>query len=137
MTSDINRGADGTPTPGRIAPAWSGDALRKIKMVPISGGRLGLKWGKWEVDQDTVCKAWLLFWGSAHMLDKSKSHTAKELACTPEWEVRPDGWKRAMGRCYKYFALERVLPITIANPGAAYNFKYRLNADLNSRPLTP
>jgi hypothetical protein len=86
------------------------------------------------VQAKTVRAAWTLFWRSAHKLDPTRAHTAEALANTPDWDSRPNGELQAIGRCFKYFSLHGVLPITLANPEAPYNFKYRLNEDLEQAP---
>jgi hypothetical protein len=140
MNTNIISPSDDSPDEPKqrlITPEWS---IAKIKAMryqhrPTKDGL----WFKmpgprgW-VQAQTVCTAWALFWRSAHTLDANRLHTTEGLACTPDWSSRPEGERRAMGRCFKYFSLHGVLPITLANPEAPYNFKYRLNDDLDQAP---
>jgi hypothetical protein len=64
----------------------------------------------------------------------ARTNLTEPVRIAPDWGDRLDGERQAMGRCFKYFALHRVLPITLANPEAPYNFKYRLNASLEQAP---
>jgi len=137
MISNTFNTAEGdhrTPKPSRTPPVWSRTALERISLFRDGTGSFGFKPGGNWVTEATMREAWQLFWRSVDTLDRSKTHKAEGLACTPGWASRPDGWKQAMGRCYKYFAVHGVLPITIANPEAKYNFKYRLNGDLDKQP---
>lgn len=110
-------------------------ALERIPLFRQADGGFGFKPGGYAVvTEATLRTAWKQFWRGVDQLDPSGTHTAQDLACTPNWENRPWGWRQAMGRCYKYFAVHGVLPITIANPEAKYNFKYRLKSDLDNRP---
>jgi hypothetical protein len=125
---------DRTPKSSRTAPDWSRMALEQIPLFRHANGGFGFKPGGYSVTEATMRTAWKQFWRGVDQLDKSGVHKAQGLACTSDWDNRPPGWRRAMGRCYKYFAVHGVLPITIANPEAKYNFKYRLNGDLDKEP---
>jgi hypothetical protein len=132
MNNSPNSNAEPTRPTG--APTWSRKALIEILRTynPKGGDQFSIK-GYW-VHTRTLHEAFNLFWQSARGLDKSKLHRAESLACTPAWKDRPDGWKKGMGRCFKLLAVNGVLPITVANPEAPYNFKYRLNDDLDQEP---
>lgn len=138
MTFPSNTCAEDENYPSRPsinAPEWSRFALERIKFERRPGGGFGLKMpGGYWVTEATLRNAFKLFWRSVRGLDKAATHTAEDLACTSDWATRPKGQRIAMGRCFKYFALHRVLPVTIVNPEAKYNFKYRLNDNLDQAP---
>lgn len=117
-----------------VIPDWSRMALERIPLFRHPSGGLGFKPGGYAVTEATLRTAWKRFWRGVDRLDKSGLHTAQDLACTADWDNRPRGWRIAMGRCYKYFAVHGVLPIRVANSEAKYNFKYRLNRDLLPAP---
>lgn len=128
---------DGNSRPGAPgkAPDWSRSALETIQLDWHPGRGTGLKMpGGYWVTETTLRKAWNSFWRRVSSLDPTKIHSAEDLACTTGWTNRPRGERIAIGRCFKYFAVHGVLPITIANPEAKYNFKYRLNDDLDQAP---
>lgn len=133
-TFATDEGNDKTPKATPTPPDWSRRALDRIELFRHPGGGFGFKPGGYAVPEATLRTAWKSFWRGVDTLDGSGVHSAQDLACTPDWDNRPRGWRIAMGRCYKYFAVHRVLPITIVNPEAPYNFRYRLNDDLDSRP---
>ena len=118
-------------------PAWSREAFDRIRLEKHPSGGFGLKMpGGYWVTEATIRRAFMFFWRNARNLDAARTHTAKELVCTSDWEDRPRGEQIAMGRCFKYLSLTGVLPISLANPNAPYNFKYRLNEDLDQAPTT-
>jgi hypothetical protein len=120
------------PKPVHTPPDWSRTALERIELFRHPTGGFGFKPGGYAVTEATLRTAWKSFWRGVDTLDKDGVHSAQDLACTPDWDNRPRGWRIAMGRCYKYFAVHRVLPITIVNPEAKYNFRYRLKAALDN-----
>lgn len=130
ISSDSNSPDERKPA---AIPDWSRLALEQIPLFRNASGGF-FKPGGYTVTEATLRTAWKQFWRGVHRLDSSGLHTAQDLACTPDWDNRPRGWRIAMGRCYKYFAAHGVLPITVANPEAKYNFKYRLNRDEPGEP---
>jgi hypothetical protein len=131
ISIDTPDGDDRPPKPTRTAPDWSRMALERIPLFRHPRGGFGFKPGGYWVTEATMRTAWKLFWRSADTLDNNGVHMAPDLACIADWDNRPRGWRIAMGRCYKYFAAHGVLPITILNPEAKYNFKYRVSGDLD------
>jgi hypothetical protein len=119
-------------------PDWSRIAFKRIQPARHPKGGLGFKMPgpRGWVTEKTLREAWTLFWRSVHKLERNRSHKAESLACAADWNSRPHGERQAMGRCFKYFALQGILPITLVNPEAPYNFKYRLNTDLMSVPTS-
>lgn len=112
-------------------------ALERLQMRRHPKGGFGFKMpGPRWVTEKTLRAAWTLFWRSVHKLDRAGAYSAEDLACASEWAHRPTGERIAMGRCFKYFASHGVLPITVVNPEAPYNFKYCLNANLEQAPTT-
>jgi len=130
--NNADDGAGKAPKQPSHPPAWSRLALEKIPLLRHPGGGFGIKPGGYWVKEATMRTAWELFWAGAATLDRYRIHSAQALACTPDWDNRPKGWRIAMGRCYKYFAVNGVLPITLVNPDAKYNFLYCLNSDLEN-----
>ena len=118
----------------RNSSDWSRMALERIKLIKHPGGSHGFKPGGYWVKEETMRTAWRQFWIYVDRLDPNHIYCAQDLAAVADWDDQPRGWRIAMGRCYKYFAVNGVLPITIVNPEAAYNFKYRLNPGLAASP---
>jgi hypothetical protein len=135
MTSNNDTANEGdnktTERPSIPPPDWSRLAFETIPLLQHPDGGFGINPGGYWVTQATLRTAWKLFWAGVNTLDKYRFHSAKALACTPNWDIRPKGWRIAMGRCYKYFAVHRVLPITLVNPDAKCNFQYCLDADFD------
>lgn len=123
------------PKPTVSVPEWSREAFDRIRLLRHPEGGFGLKMpGGYWVSETTLRRAWTMFWRNAGGLDPSMPHKAENLVGASVWNKRPRGEHIAMGRCFKYFAVHGVLPITLANPEAPYNFKYRLNDDLDQAP---
>jgi hypothetical protein len=128
--------SDDVPSPfASLVPEWSRRAYSRIKFDwhPSRGVGLAMP-GRYWVTQVTVRETFKLFWLAARQLESARTHSAEGLVRTAEWADRPRGERIAMGRCFKYFSLHGILPITLANPEAPYNFKYRLNDDLEQAP---
>lgn len=119
-------------------PAWSRERLDRL---PYGRGnergpsRYGVTMpGGYWVDEDLVRTAWRLFWRGVHGLDPARSHPAEGLYGHEAWDRHHRRDRLKLGRCFKYFAVNQVLPITLANPDKKGKRKYRLDADLVSAP---
>jgi hypothetical protein len=120
------------------APKWSSERLAQMpyKSHYESGDTfLAIKMpgGKW-VAKCHFEETWTLFWRSVGLLDSGRKYLAKSLCNDPSWEDRPRGQRIAFGRCIKYFATHRVLPITLANPGKKGSRKYVVDQDRATEP---
>lgn len=134
MTNKPHVAGDDLQTP-RSIPAWSREAFVRIRLQTHPRGGFGFKMpGGYWVDEPTLRKSFGLFWRNARTLHPAGIYAAEELVCMPNWSTRPRGERIAIGRCFKYFCLHGVLPITLVNPNAPYNFRYRLNEDLDQAP---
>lgn len=122
-------GSRTTPEPDHI-PQWSRAKLAEIPFerhaingttcwaMKMPGGKWVAKWHFEEV--------WHFFWRNLDALSDVRKYTAKALCGDPSWEDRPLGAQIAMGRCMKYFAKHRVLPILLTNEGKSGPRKYRV-----------
>lgn len=121
--------------PGPCAiPQWSRDAVKRLFLELNPNQSAKFKINGYTVHSGTFKETFQLFWKSVRQLDRCKLHSAESLVNTPDWDGRPDGTKHAIGRSIKVMTLRGVLPLTLANPTAPYNFKYRLNDDLDQAP---
>lgn len=85
--------------------------------------------GYW-VSRALIAESFRMFWRCVPKLKPTRKHTARQMCSDPGWAERPRGQRLAIGRCFKYFEVHGVLPITLANPGKRGTRKYSLNAGL-------
>jgi len=152
MTNNITSDFESTASPAQNAliaaaaesprrtppPGWS---IERVDCLPYerrhgcSSTSYGLTMpGGYWVDEDLVRTAWRLFWRGVHGVDPARPHTAKSLCTVEAWAEYSRGDCLRLGRCFKYFAVNHVLPITLLNPDKKGTCKYRLDADLVSAP---
>lgn len=89
--------------------------------------------GYW-VQKWLIADAWEMFWRNFRNLNHGRRHTAESLCADPDWRERDRRERLKLGRCIKYFSVQGILPITLANPNKRGTRKYFLNGDLAAPP---
>lgn len=138
MFNDSNRHFDGDvaiqPAVNQPFPEWSRDRFLRIPTQsryrqPGAEEGIEMPGGYW-VSRVLLADAFRMFWRCASNLKATRKHTAKQMCSDPGWEDRPRGQRLAIGRCIKYFEVNQILPITLANAGKRGTRRYLLNANL-------
>lgn len=139
MITSSNRQST-APTLRIRPPAWSITRLGQVKFVRdrrTGGSEFGLLLsGSYWVEEHHFHEAWNLFWSNAHLFDSRRKYSVASLSRDPNWNRRTRGERIKMGRCFKYFCVQAILPIVLTNLGKSGPRKYAVLTDFAATPLT-
>lgn len=119
------------PPSGITAPEWS---VSKLEGLPFETResdrpRRGINMpGNYWVEEGVIRSTFKTYWAHARKYSRDTTYTAEKFFRDPDWEDRNRGEKLKIGRCFKYFAANGVLPIYLVESNTP-TLRYRLTAD--------
>lgn len=98
-----------------------------IKFYERGGSKapgLGLRLRGYWVHKTHFELAWKLLLAANPALQWQGEQTTVTLCNDPDWQYRKPGVRHKLGRCVRFFAESRMLPLRISNPGKGGPRKY-------------